>query len=518
MTRRNVLALVAVVCGLGAVLGAGMLLTSNRTTTIHANVIVEGTTKIDAINSPTILHNPKKANNLVVTYRVDRPYYSALLQHSEDNGKTWATTELPLPNGTTPCSATVAGKPCPFAPDAAFDRNGKLFVLYTNLIGNGNGPQGLWVSTSTDGGKTLQDPVKIAGGSGPTLNGEIFQARLAIANSGTIHVTWLQGGETGNLSLLGVNPIVAVHSDDGGKTWSQPNVISDPGRDRVGVATPVVDGKGDVTVLYEDFKGDRRDFEYLDGPVFEDPFALVITRSTDGGKTWTRGTELESGVVPSKRFLVYLPEFPTIAATPQGTIYVSWMDGRNGDEDVFLKKSSDGGKTWTAPVRVNDNPLKDGTSQYLPKVAVNSSGRVDVLFYDRRRDKQNVMNDVELATSTDGGKTFTNRRVSSESFSSDVGPSVSTLHGTDFGTKLSLDDWDDHLVAAWTDTREGSPADGQQDIGMTRISLAQSTPFFGQWPVILVLFVIGAAALVLAMREARKPGGPVEQPKEAAKT
>jgi hypothetical protein len=509
--RRNILALVAVVCGLGAVLGAALLLTSDRTTTVAGNVIVEGRTTIDAINSPSIVHNPKKPKNLVVTYRVDRPNYSALLQHSEDGGKHWAPTELPLPNGTAACAATIAGKPCPFAPDVAFDRGGKLHVLYVNLVGNGNGPESLWLATSTDGGATLQAPVRVAGGPG-----EIFQARLAIAPDGTIHITWLQGGATGNLSLLGVNPIVTVRSSDGGKTFTQPQVISDSGRDRVGVPSPAVDSKGDVTVLYEDFKGDRRDFENLEGPVFEDPFALVVTRSTDGGRTWTRGVEFESGLIPTRRFLVYLPEFPSVAVEPSGTIYTVWADGRNGDEDVFLKKSSDGAKTWSAPIRVNDNPLKDGTNQYLPKVAVADGGRVDVLFYDRRRDPRNVMTDTELASSEDGGKTFTNRRVSSVAFDSRVGPSVSPVHGTDFGTKLGLDSWGNRAVTAWTDTREGSQADGAQDIAVTPVTLAQKTPFLGRWPVILILFVIGAAALAGARREARRP--PPVEAKEAART
>ena len=510
MTRRNALAIVAVVCGLGAVIGAALLLTSDRTTTVGANVLLQGATRIDAINSPTIVHNPTKPSNVVASYRVDRPNYSALLQVSEDGGKTWSQTELPLPAGTEPCAATLAGKPCPIGPDIAFDRDGKLYVLYVNLTGNGNSPKNLWLSTSTDGGKTLAPPTRIAG--------ELtFQARLAIAPDKTVHITWLQGKDTGNLSLLGANPIVAVHSENGGKDFSTPVIISDSPRERVGAASPVVDSKGNVSVIYEDFKGDRRDFENLEGPVFEDPFALVVTRSTDGGKTFSRGLEFESGLVPTRRFLVYLPESPSMAAGPDGNLYAVWSDGRNGDEDVFLKRSPDGGTTWSAPVRVNDNPMQDKTNQYLPKVAVSDDGRVDVLFYDRRRDQRNIMTDVFLASSTDDGKSFTNRRVSSTSFDSRVGPSASLLHGTDFGTKLGLDSWGNHALAAWTDTREGSEADAAQDIGTSRITLAETPPFIGRWPVILVLFLIGAVALAGAlMTPVERQPEPAPLPKEAA--
>ncbi|MGH9277059.1 MAG: sialidase family protein [Acidimicrobiales bacterium] len=510
MSRRNVFALVAVVCGFAAVLGAVLLLTTDRSTTVSENVLVQGATRIDAINSPTVLRNPKDSSNRVLTYRVDRPNFSAVLQYSEDSGKTWTATELPLPNGTPACTATIASRPCPFGPDIAFDNDGKLYVLYVNLVGNGNAPANLWLSTSTDGGKTLTPPVRIAG--------ELtFQARLAVAPDGTIHITWLQGKETGLLSLLGANPIVTVRSNDGGQTFTQPVVISDPERVRVGGASPAVDNRGNLTVLYEDFKGDRRDFENLEGPVFEDPFALVITRSIDGGQTWTRGNEFESGLIPARRFLVYLPESPSLAVEGGGTIYAAWADGRNGDEDVFVKRSSDGGESWSEALRVNTNPVRDQTAQYLPKVAVNDDGRVEVLFYDRRNDKQNIQTEVFFASSTDGGNSFTDFALSSVAFDSRVGPSASLLHGTDFGTRLGLDAWGNQAAAAWTDTREGNEADGAQDIGTATVSLAGSTPFLGQWPVILGLFVIGAASLFVAMREARRPPPAVEEVKEAVK-
>jgi hypothetical protein len=109
--RRNVLAIVAVVCGLGAVAGAIALLSTNRTTTVGGNVIINGASQIHAINSPTIVHNPKDPDNLVLSYRVDRPNFSALLQRSNDGGETWNAVELPLPSGTPACTATVAGRP-----------------------------------------------------------------------------------------------------------------------------------------------------------------------------------------------------------------------------------------------------------------------------------------------------------------------------------------------------------------------------------------------------------------------
>ncbi|MCA1691191.1 MAG: glycoside hydrolase [Actinobacteria bacterium] len=509
MGRRNALASVAVLCGLAGVVGAALLLTTGRTTTVSGNALLRGASRIDAINSPTIVHNPVDPDNVVVSYRIDRPNYSALIQHSRDGGKTWAPTDLPVPAGTPPCSATVDGRPCPFGPDIAFDADGKLYALYVNLEGNGNSPANLWLATSTDGGRTLGDVIRVAG--------ELtFQARLAVAADKTVHATWLQGRDTGLLSLLGVNPVVAAHLTPGGRTFSTPVVVSDSQRERVGAASPVVDRRGNVSVIYQDYKGDRRDFENLEGPVFEDPFGLVVARSTDGGKSFSRGVEFEAGLIPTRRFLVYLPEFPSMAAGPEGDLYAVWSDGRNGDEDVFIKRSPDGGTTWSGGVRVNDNRMQDGTNQYLPKVAVSDDGRVDVLFLDRRRDSRNVLTDAFVASSDDAGRTFTNRLVSSESFDSGIGPSASLLHGTDFGTKLGLDSWGNRAVVAWTDTREGTEADESQDIAAARVTFAEEVPFLGRWPVILVLFVIGAAALAAALVGPPSPATPA--PKEAAHT
>src|SRR5216683_7909206 len=52
--------------------------------------------------------------------------------------------------------------------------------------------------------------------------------------------------------------------------------------------------------------------------------------------------------------------------------------------DVFLTVSHDHGKTWSAPVRVNDDATQ--TDQWMPSVAVTEEGTVGVMFYDRRND------------------------------------------------------------------------------------------------------------------------------------
>ncbi|MDQ6615879.1 MAG: glycoside hydrolase [Actinomycetota bacterium] len=454
-------------------------------TAVGANVLVNKPQPIDANNSPTVARNPARVDNLVMVHRVDRPRYSARIEFSFDGGATWTPGSLPLPPGADR----------PYGPDVAFGSDGTLYVVYVNLEGVGNTPANVWLSRSSDGGRSLSDPVRVAGRLA-------FQVRLAVDGRGTIYLSWLQATEVGVLRLgQPPNPIVLSRSTDGGRTFSAPVVVSDPQRLRVGGASPVVDSAGRLEVLYEDFRDDRRDFENLDGPVSEQPFSLVMARSDDGGGSFARGVVVEPGVVPTQRFVVFLPPAASVAAGPGNALYVAWADGRNGDADVLLRRSPDAGATWSAPVRVNDNRKGDGTSQYLPRVAVSPGGRVDVVFLDRRRDPANVNTDVYLASSHDQGRTFRNLVLTSHPFDSGIGPA--TPHGDrDLGDRLGLDSQGDATFAAWTDTRAASRDTGRQDIAAAAV---RRLPV---WPVLVWPAVAGVAAVGVLWLVSRSRAGP----------
>ena len=110
----------------------------------------------------------------------------------------------------------------------------------------------------------------------------------------------------------------------------------------------------------------------------------------------------------------------------RGRIYINWTDVRNGeaDHDVFVTWSDDRGETWSAPMRVNDDPA--GAQQFFTWMTVDPvTGFIHVVFYDRRAahadhpntgDLRRRDTDVYLATSEDGGETWTNWCISEESF------------------------------------------------------------------------------------------------------
>jgi hypothetical protein len=100
----------------------------------------------------------------------------------------------------------------------------------------------------------------------------------------------------------------------------------------------------------------------------------------------------------------------------KGTLYVNWIDARNGDPDVFVMSSRDGGETWSAPVRVNDDPVKNGKVQFFTWMSVDPlDGSVNIVFYDRR-DTEGAATKVVLARSVDGGRTFVNHKIDQPPF------------------------------------------------------------------------------------------------------
>ena len=128
--------------------------------------------------------------------------------------------------------------------------------------------------------------------------------------------------------------------------------------------------------------------------------------------------------------------------------------------------------------------------------------RVSVLFLDGRHDPgKKEMLDAYLATSTDGGKTFKNLRLTARPFDESIGPSFGPDYGTDFGTKLGLAAGGGKLFAAWVDTSAGSYATGRQDVNFAAVDVPSgSNQGLIVGAVIVALLLATALAVALSRR------------------
>lgn len=458
--------LVAFVSGLAAAAaGVALILAPDEADSARVHVVAGpdravtvDRVSIDAHSSPTIVRDPNDMDRLAVADKVDRPRFSAAVHVSDDGGSTWVEAPFPTPRG----------EDRPYAPDLAWAADGTLFMVFVTLAGPGNSPGAVWLASSRDGGRSWGRPRRV-------LGRYAFQVRLAVDPRGDgLHMTWLQATED---AISCVNcfaetglPILASRSSDGGASWSDPARVSSPTRARVGAPVPVVAPSGELYVLYRDFGGDRFLWQDLEGASYRGTYGLVLSRGGRGARRF-REAVVEPQVVPGDPFLVYLPESPSLAVDPnRGTLYAAWTDSRGGDRDVYLRRSEDGGRSWTDPRRVNPRMPRD---QYQPQVSVAPGGRVDVAYLDRHDDPRNVLTAAAFATSYDAARTWSTIALSDRLFDSRVGPH-DVLRGRERpeanqGTRLGLISGPGTADAVWADARRGDSTTGKLDIFFSRI-------------------------------------------------
>jgi len=206
-------------------------------------------------------------------------------------------------------------------------------------------------------------------------------------------------------------PTYFTRSTDGGAHWEAARPIFDPGQRSQTIGNVVV-VLSDGTLLNV--------FDRIDSPLGGLQIARAqVIRSTDRGATWsapiTVGDMLAIGARdPTTGQAVRDGSIvPTVAAGPDGTVYVAWQDARfsGGVRDaIALSRSGDGGLTWSAPVRVNGAPA---AIAFTPTLHVAADGAVGVLYQDFRNDTaaSPLWADTWLARSQDGGATWTDLRL-----------------------------------------------------------------------------------------------------------
>lgn len=312
------------------------------------------------------------------------------------------------------------------------------------------------------------------------------------------------------------SPILMAYSDDNGETWSSPIEVSgySPELCRAQISGPagrcdesqfsnIVVGKDGtlyVAFLNQQSNGASDGFrnQYLVTKV--NPDTLTVSGPykaadlIDGQNDFPANATGTATLCNSNFRLNSGGNLALDPSDPSGkTFYLIFADDRNGspfpgyplvsqqppdsftcpsglttDDDIFIVKSTDGGRTWgnpasptNSPLRVNQDPLHDGKDQWFPFAAVAPDGRIDVVFYDRRDDPFNRLTRVYLARSHDGGATWTETRVSSAfsnmNWAFDGGEFIGDYNGMAIGP-------DGTSYPFWTDARNGTPRIRQSDV------------------------------------------------------
>jgi hypothetical protein len=98
--------------------------------------------------------------------------------------------------------------------------------------------------------------------------------------------------------------------------------------------------------------------------------------------------------------------------------------------DVKLIRSGNGGRSWSAPIKVNTDTTN--ADQFQPYVRVTPRGQLNVTYFDRRFDPPqppvhpgNFFVDTVLARSNDGGRTFRETRLTHDSWDPSLNPPIS---------------------------------------------------------------------------------------------
>ncbi len=356
----------------------------------HKNILISTS---NSPNEPSIVLNPKDPSKVIAASNINNLYYSS------DTGRTWTEQTLSSTYG-------VWGDPALFV-----DTLGDFYFFHLSNPGN----LGSWIDRIVCQ-KSFDNGINWTDGTFTGLNGSKAQDKHWVAinrKTNVIYVTWTQFDDYGSTLPADSSVILFSKSSDLGMTWTAAKRINQIAGDcidednTVEGATPAIGPNGE---LYVSWAG---------------PAGLRFDRSLDDGNTWLTNDILIDPMptgwdysIPGINRANGLPiTVCDLSNGPNhGTIYVNWSDQRNGstDTDIWLSKSQDGGNTWSAPMRVNNDA--PGKQQFFTWMTIDqTNGNLYFVFYDRRNYANN-RTDVYMAQSKDGGQSFINFKISELSF------------------------------------------------------------------------------------------------------
>ncbi len=340
--------------------------------------------------------NPANDRHLLAGYQesrfVDGGARGLAFAVSTDSGKTWT-------EGVIPGLTKAADGPFDRASDpwVAFGPNNRAYFL-SIAFNETNPANGVFLSSSEDGGRTWGTPVTVHANSDDFDDKESMtvDTRSDSPYLGRVYVTWDTAARNSQV-------LYVATSEDGGRSFRAPVAI-DSGDFNIGVV-PLVGPGGVVHAIWAKFVGRQT--------------LLMASSSNDGGETWSSPRMIsESRGLGIEGFRTG-DAIPSAAIDPvRGDLYVVWQDARftPGADQVVLSKSTDGGQTWTAPLRISDGPAD--APAFTPAVAVDRNGRAGVCYSSLRNDpnRQVLIDQYCTFNRRRGGPFRASQRVNATSF------------------------------------------------------------------------------------------------------
>jgi len=331
-------------------------------------------------------------------------------------------------------------------PTTAINRAGRQYV---NFIDD---PGGQGVAYSDDGSTWSTATIAPNPGSLADKNHMWIDNSLSSPYINNLYAAWTDFGGSYDYD------VVISRSTNNGATWSTRTRISDPAEYFNHGVHLQTGPTGQVYACWAIYPSS--------GGLTES--AIGFTKSLDGGLTYSAATKAiqnikgirGTGVLKSMR----VNSFPVMAVdvsggSNNGNLYIVWTNigtpGTNTgtNKSIYIIRSTDGGSTWSVPVRVNQGPFVDGKEAYSPWITCDpETGVLAVVFYDDRNTASNSC-ETWSAYSLDGGNTWSDFRVSDVSFTPVPIPGLASSYMGDY---LGITSKGGRVYPCWTDNRDGS--------------------------------------------------------------
>ena len=362
--------------------------TQSTVTSVQVNVDAKGKNIWgDAANEPSLAIDPTDPRRMVIGWRqfdtVQSNFRQAGWAYSHDSGKSW----------------TFAGvlEPGVFRSDPVLDVDAQGNFYYNSLRNDFTTD----VFKSTDGGVSWDTGTFAYGGDKQWMTID----RTNGPGRGNVYAAW-------NRQFTAYNGDF-TRSTNGGETFTQP--INLPGNPIWGTLSV-----GPQSELYV---GGRSGGNFVTvrstnayDPKVTPTFAL--SQVNLGGAPVTFGAPNPGGLLGQAWVATDHSRGPT-----RGNVYLlSPVDPPGPDPlDIMIARSTDGGATFSPPVRVNDDPAAAGAWQWFAAMSVAPNGRIDAVWVDTRESQKPNLGQLYHSYSVDGGQKWSPNQALTPIFDSHVG-------------------------------------------------------------------------------------------------